>query len=393
MAQQENTLFYQPLISANDRIVKMPIAGWGKALRHSLKNAILERDTMIGEVAPCLNQLALLEAYQSNNANALALCNAQINFWRNLFVKSGDRFYLSSAIQPWINIARLNRWQNKIDNSASIYQELSLENRSELGGLSQFLQVDFSLADLCRFDNKEDAINLIDNVYWNEYGRLLLNSDRYTDLQLHIQVGLGLNTSFFIKSALFEILFLYQLKIGKPDRVLHFLNELNFQKDHPYWLQFKVLEMALHVQFHREDAQSLITEACQAVRSENHVMHDARGAQFIFDISKVFRHLGRLEIEIELLQFALSIAQKADDEVLLFEVMERLSVLEQLSPTELLARFCDSSYAIIRKRLNLGALPNSVCASSPYIVQAANLLAELDFEGCLNVLNSIPAQS
>ena len=368
----------------------MPIDGWRRALVHTFKSVILERDAKIEEIAPCLNQFALLEAYQSNNVNALALCHAQINFWRNFFTKFGNRHYLSCTIQPWINVARLNRWQNKIDNSASIYQELSPQNRLKLGGLSQFHQIDFSLYDLCSFDNANVVIDVIDNVYWNEYGRLLLNSDRHSDLQAHIQVGLGLNSSLFIRGALFEILFLYQLKIGKPNRVFSLLEELNFQKDHPYWLHFKVLEMSLNVQFHRDDAQALIAEVDQAIRSEDHVTRDARGGQFIFDISKVFRHLGLPEIEVELLQFALPIAQEANDEVLLFEVMERLSALEQLPHAELLERFCDTSYSIIRKKLNLAAPHDSDCASSRYIVEAAKLLAELNFDACLNVLNLIP---
>lgn len=389
MTQQENTKFYQPLISPSDRIIKKPICGWRTTLLHAFKDSILERDTKIEEIAACLNQFALLEAYQSNNANALTLCNAQIDFWRNLFIKTGNCHHLSLAIQPWINVARLNRWQNKIDNSASIYQELSPKNRVKLGGLSQFHQINFSLHDLCGFDSDNVTIHVIDNVYWNEYGRLLLSSDRHSDLQAHIQVGLGMNSSFFIKSALFEILFLYQLKIGKPDRVLSLLKELNFQKNHPYWLHFKVLEMSLNVQFHRDDAQALIAEVDQAIRLKDHVTRDARGVQFIFDISKVFHHLGLQEIEVGLLQFALPIAQEANDEVLLFEVMERLSALKQLPPAELLERFCDTSYSIIRKKLNLAAPPDSDCGSSRYIVEAAKLLAELNFDGCLNVLNSI----
>lgn len=394
MALLNATTFYEPLICASDKLIRSPIPPWRASLIASLAAAIRERETNFAGIAVALNQLALLEAYQGNHANALALCDGQIAFWRRVAGNKAEaetgarKRYLAYAIQPLINIVRLERWKNTVDGPVSLYRELAPEQRVAQGWLQLRHGIDLSLGDLCNINHDDDYTTLVNNVYWREYARLLLQAGCTEQLQSLLERGLSLPLSRFIRLALMEILILHQAGCGWYASAARLLAKMEIAQASPYWLHFKVLEMYLAVKSAAGNAVLLIGEVMQAIRTGVHAPHNAYGLNLLFDITKVFRDLECDNEECELLELVERIAVDLNDEMVQFEAGDRLAALTGQPRTALRQKFQHSSYALIRKRLGM-AHAAALDRSSETLVQAVNELARENYVGCLELLDGV----
>ena len=386
MSISKTTFFYQPLIAQDDRLIRLPIEAWQQTMAQNLIQLLREQNADLSKIAPPLNQLALLDAYQNKNDHALILCDAQIKFWKMLSQKTGDKKYLCLTVQPWINIIRLDRWQNKVDNSASLYQELAPKNRSEPNSLSKHYELGLNFNAFCELNPKNLPIDLLNNVYWAEYGRQLFISGADLALQTHIQSGLNSALNNNLQQTLLELLFSYQSKIGKDEKVLLMLGKMNIPEHRRYWLHFKVMEMALHFKIGSSEAPDLSDKVYRTLISGNAIKRTGYGLYLLFEITKVFKQLALQEQEIHLLQIAKDLASELNDEVILFEIMYRQSELQLMRREEVLEKFQSSRYSFVRKKLNIAPLKPS--EHSDTIVTAVRQLAELNFDGCLRTLEN-----
>lgn len=394
MALLNATTFYEPLICTSDKLIRSPIPPWRASLIASLTVAIRERETNFAGIASALNKLALLEAYQGKHANALALCDGQIAFWRRVAGNkagaetSARKRCLAYAIQPLINIVRLERWKNTLDGPVSLYRELAPEQRAAQGLLQLRHGIELSLGDLCNIDHEADYTELVNTVYWREYARLLLQSGCTEQLQSLLARGLSLPLSRFIRLVLMEILILHQARCGRYASAARLLAKIKITQASSYWLHFKALEMYLAVKSAAGNAALLIGEVMQAIRTGVHAQHNAYGLNLLFDITKVFRDLECDNEESELLELVERIAIDLNDEMIQFEAGDRLATLTGQSREALRQKFQHSSYALIRKRLGMAHTPTPD-RSSETLVQAVNQLARENYMRCLELLDGV----
>jgi hypothetical protein len=378
-----------PLIQLQDRLVRKPIAPWRASLVRQLGEAIGSPDIAFDHIAPLLNQLALLEAYQGNTARALEACAAQIRFWQRLARSPGNEHRLGNVVQPWINIVRLERWNQKLDSSIALYRELAPARRSTLATLQRRYGIALTFDELVQLDPQADVRAVLDVVYWREYGHLLLNAGANDALERHLEAGLG-QVAGALLVFLFETLLAYQASRGHHASALALLHRNRLAQRGLYRLPFAALAMFLAWRAESSEFAGLAETVFDAAVSGEHNERDGRGMLLLVDIARLFEWFGLQRQELELLQLACDIALEVDDEVLQFEVMRRLATLDPNRTGDLRQRFGASSYALIRKHLGLGP---QAPGAGPDVVQALQYLAELDFASCLSILHGegVPA--
>lgn len=378
--------FYEPLIGGSDKLVRRPLRPWRTSLLASLAGAV-GNEVRFDKIATSLNQLALLEAYEGNSAGALALCDAQIAFWKAVSDGAGRGRYLAYAIQPAINVMRLERWTATERGQVSLYAELSPEGRIRTGMLQARYGIGLSFEQLCRVDSSADYAALVNNVYWREYARYLLQAGEYAPLQALLAQGINVQQAPFIRATLLEILVLLQARCGRYEGASRLLEKMAIPVESMHWLHFKVLAMYVAMQVGAPAALSLLDEVIAALRNGGAIARDAYGLNLLFDISKVFRELGLTAEETELLTRAGQLAAELDDEVVRFDALERLATLAAKPGAALPEQFGQSTYASIRKRLGLA--PAAVTCPDPrsaLLEQAVQRLARLDYAGCAALL-------
>jgi tetratricopeptide (TPR) repeat protein len=383
MVRVNNSAQYQPLITAGDRLAQRPIKQWRATLVRTLGEELVKPRMESLKLAGFLNQLALLEAYQGNTQGALAACEAQIRFWKASAQLSGHASSLNLVVQPWVNIVRLERWNKNLVRSTALYRELGPAHRSDLGSLQTRYGVEPTFDELDQLDPSAGIAALLDVVYWREYGILLFNTAEGADLQRHLQAGV-LQANRFLQVVMLEILLAYQVNLGHYTAALSFLQRLPLSASMVHWLPFKALEMYVAQRVGSADFTSLVMTVADAALS---IEHDERGLVMLVDISRLFGRMDMHAEELALLQAAQHIAHELNDEVLLFEVMHRLSLLGQDIGCDLQEKFAASSYAVVRKKIGLGIQsPNE----GPDVVRAIQSLATRDIESCLIHLGCMP---
>jgi hypothetical protein len=374
---------YQPLISPSDRLVRQPITPWRMAMVRMLREGISKKELDYNQIGSALNRLALLEAYQGHTGRALMACDAQIRFWQRSAEEPGHAHLLPNIVQPWINILRLERWNNRLDSSISLYRELAPDRRAAPAAFQQRFGIPLTFDALDGISPGRVSY-LLDMVYWREYGNLLFSAGADVELRQHLQAGIG-HSQYFVRAALLEMLLVRQADSGNHAGTLALLRRIRRPDTGAYWLHFKTLEMYLALRTGADDAEVLLQAVLDAALSSEHIERDGAGLALLFDIAKLFARLGMHEQEEMLLQRAYRMAQELNDEVVLFEVMDRLAVLGHDLGCDVRERFAASSYALIRKRL--GQAPRAA-DTGPDVVQALRALAELDFDTCMLFLDN-----
>ncbi|PRC92796.1 hypothetical protein [Solimicrobium silvestre] len=380
--------FYRPIISAPDRLIRAPLLEWKRTCSGSLANIIRKNDMDVEKIAVDLNCLALLETYQGHYDFSLRLCTAQIRFWKKFANQPGHSQDLSKVIQPWINIIRLERWQNKWENASALYRELKQENHTVPGTLNQRYDIECNLKQLCELDQKFDYVNLLNVVYWREYANLLLQSNALDELQQFLGAGFAANINGSLKVSLLEILLSYLTKIGSYENALSILKKIKAGQSGEFWLHFKILEMFLSERTNQANASLLIMQTYQAAISEKYIQRNSYGLNLLHSISHVFKELDIVDLEIDLLNKTAKIAEELGDEVTLFEVMSRLADLHEIPQKIVFDKFAHSSYALIRGRLGLPLSSTAELEESRQLVLAVEAFAQLDYVSCLDLLQA-----
>lgn len=379
---------YTPLVNAlSYRLLRAPLAPWQANQLRNLHALLDAGDPSHQDMAATLNHLAVIEAFRGNYDGAQQLCHGQIAFWRALAVQNGNDACLGAAIQPWINLVRLERWQNNVAAACFQYQEMAPALRHVKGGIGKSWQLPYSLAELSALNQHNNIDNILDNVYWSEYGRLLWNTARYAELQTFLSAGLSQPTSSFVRVVLLELLVLQQVARQHFTSAAGLLKAIRdrLQVVGKYELEFAVLELHLGLCATGELDPERAAEVAKLALLAKHAAHNEVGLTSVMDISRVLRAPGGKDAEAMLLPHALALAEQSNDEVALFQVLMRLQQLGRIGMPALKARFRDSGYAQIRRALGFsGPAPGEEAAQ--LAIAAVQCLQTLQWDRCRALL-------
>ncbi|HSU14931.1 hypothetical protein [Longimicrobium sp.] len=97
------------LLLPHGRLARAPLPEWGRRSAALLTRAAgaPEPRARSREVAVAANQVALIAAHQGRGEVARALCEAQMEWQLRLARRAGDPAIAAQALQPWVNLGRL----------------------------------------------------------------------------------------------------------------------------------------------------------------------------------------------------------------------------------------------------------------------------------------------
>jgi hypothetical protein len=99
------------LLLPQDRIARQPLSSWAARLSASLGEHLgaIRRPRVLAErIGAVANNGALIAAYLGDDAEARALCTAQMQWQLRFSRRAGDPAMCTLAIQPWVNLGRLD---------------------------------------------------------------------------------------------------------------------------------------------------------------------------------------------------------------------------------------------------------------------------------------------
>lgn len=376
---------YQPLIVPSDRMARRPIAPWRATLVQALAGELRKPEADNVRVAVALNQLALLEAYEGNIHSAVAVCDAQIRFWRSSTRSPGNSPHLALTVQPWINIVRLERWSRNLDRSMALYRELAPDRRADFGSFQERYDIDMSFSELDELDRAQGVIQTLDVVYWREYGNLLVATGTDSEMNAHLRTGMRQGNGF-LRVVMLEMLLASQVNTGNYAGVISALRRLPLDATRRYWLPFKAMEMYAVQRSGGPGFAGLAETVMDAALSIAHGERDESSLVQLVDVAILFETMGMDAEAITLLLAAQGVAQDIQDEVVLFDVLHRLALHGHDIGCDLRTRFAASSYAVIRNKLGL---ERQAAEDEHSLMQAVRALAALDLTSCLAFLDRV----
>jgi hypothetical protein len=386
MRQADSQDRWQPLIVPSDPLIRKPLAPWRARLVQGLGQALVQPALDVPRVVILLNQLALLEAYRGATGAALAVCDAQIRFWRNHAAQPGQSQHLGAVVQPWINMIRLERWRAHLDRSMALYRELAPAQRATCGSLQQRYGIALAFDALDRLEGGDGIARLLDVTFWREYGNVLFDAGRHAELQLHLQGGMRQGNEF-LRVTMLELLLVNQVNLGNHAGALSVLRRLPLRPAMTHWLPFKTLEMVAVQRSGGSGFAALVDSVVAGALATADADRDQRDLVLLVDVARVCAKLGLEAEELALLRAAQAMARAMDDEVLGIEVLRRLCARGQEDEGELRQRCAASDYALVRRQIGLAP---SDPGTGPDVVGALRALAASGIDACLASLARAP---
>jgi hypothetical protein len=374
---------YTPLIQP-DRLIRQPISSWQNKQLDKLKHCI-ENDRSHNDIAVALNILAVLEAYQGFNDNALSICQSQINYWRNIAPHYDDQTLLPRVIQPWINIKRLKRWQNSNIDAERSYRELAPSNSSQSSSLSNEHGIEANLAQLFKLDPSWQSI--VESVYWFEYTAVLTTLGDKSSLKQQVESGLRTVQDYSIRMKILEIWFGTLCRGGHFEYAMSALHRMKLTSGGEHQLAFELLELVLMHNMQQAQTTNQASLIFNKLSNNDAFAVNPGNLYMLGDIAKIYKHLGTQDQQIALLSQQYDYATKLNDEVLQFEARMALNQLGQDDIHKITDDFADSRYTVIRSKLNLAPLNDT--GRSDLICLSLERLGQLDHPGCQSILNEL----
>lgn len=116
------------LLLPHDRIARAPLGRWAEGLAAALARRRENRGEprrLASEVAAIANNAALIAAHAGAAPVARALCIGQIRWQLSLARRTGDPWLSGHALQPWINLARLETVLGETDAALARFARLA----------------------------------------------------------------------------------------------------------------------------------------------------------------------------------------------------------------------------------------------------------------------------
>jgi hypothetical protein len=115
------------LLLPQSRIARAPLAEWAEGLvERADEHRRTERRTrkLCGELGGVANNAGLIAAHHGDAAVARDLCERQMGFQRRFARRAGDPAIVAHAIQPWVNLGRLEAILGEWESSVSRFARL-----------------------------------------------------------------------------------------------------------------------------------------------------------------------------------------------------------------------------------------------------------------------------
>ena len=111
------------ILTPQDRPIRLPLEEWATArlgdFARLKENTAYHAPEICGDIVDCYNEAALIEVYYGRQAHAANLCHAAMKWVADLVEASGNAACYRFAIQPYVNLGRLDRitkrWQESLD--------------------------------------------------------------------------------------------------------------------------------------------------------------------------------------------------------------------------------------------------------------------------------------
>lgn len=123
------------LLIPHEKLVREPLQKWaGRWLEWVMcqEPSLCVDLRRTRELAKCLNQVALIEFYRGNRLGAECLCWLQIEWIHRLVMQTQAADLLEIALQPWINIGRLQMAEGSFDGAMAKFCVLQEFDRRTL---------------------------------------------------------------------------------------------------------------------------------------------------------------------------------------------------------------------------------------------------------------------
>lgn len=121
-----------PLLMPHDRIARRPLGVWADDLRDQLRR-IQEGDLTpyqhLHALAPCANNVSLMDVYRGDIRAAEEMCRAQYRSAAD--AAAGDETLSAFCVQPWINLGRLYGRTGEPERALKMFQQLWNAARGE----------------------------------------------------------------------------------------------------------------------------------------------------------------------------------------------------------------------------------------------------------------------
>lgn len=382
------TFSFLPLIFAPDRMICKPLGGWRQNLLEVWSQAMqdcLQKQPQITDLAPVFNQLGLIATFQGQTELAAHVCQSQMLYWHHLSQERGRPDLLAYVIQPYINLARLARWQANVEQAAGLYRGLAPGSQHQVSPLLQKLGIAHTFEELAAADSDPQKFRQVMSiVYWTEYGRLLLQTGDEASVLAHVQQGLSSETSTHIRRCLLETGLQVQCQHGrKPMKLLQALtSKLDFAARLPYLM----IHLQLAAAHQLPEQEQVFAQVWQLLNVET---IDWRRSNLLAMFDGCGKILLRLGYQSEALQMASrqrELARLIEDEALEYAAMTRLVEAGALS-ADALGKFDSSLYVQIRKARKQDLF--DPLASG--IEQALQELDRCDWQACADTLRDLCA--
>lgn len=346
-----------------ERLTRVAIPNWQGLLTRQFSSLNANNTRDFGSLCEVYNQFALLKIYQGDFLGSKHICEAQIKLWMRLAKEQNDSGWLINAIQPWINLKRLQRWNCDYTQAKEYYLELSPTRLNQPNSLNTDYHFPLTLTELLKLDDDGRLKSLINAVFWIEYLKLLSTTSEHGELMHWLTQGLSSLPST-LRIQLTEVWYSTLINNHKFNYALESLEEMNLLQDSKYSAAFQLIEIILLYNMKDDSFQGKAEKFVDSILKQLVTSHDASSLCQLLDICKHLEKLNQIELTIPLLKKLNEAAISSQDEVLTFEARFMLNRLSQYSLETLSQEFATSRYQVIKNRLldpykNQTTKPNS----------------------------------
>lgn len=370
-----------PLVSIPERPLCLPAHLWeNKLITALLKQVSLKKDIHIGTTSVILNKLALISVFQGSLSVARRICECHIQLCCNLAIRDNNNYSLQYAVQPWINLVRLSRSEGDTEKIRSAYSLLSPANRRmpiDLG-----LQSCFSLEQLIVDAEDNQLRDVLDNVFWIEYGKYLLRSnDPYTAKE-HCLFGLKSDLNPMAKTSLLEFFVISDASIEMKPSLFSYIERILKNVNGEKWvsLSFLLLKMQIYKAFNVSLDNIQLSNLRQTYSDRSNYGVHMKGLLRINSVIDAVEKFEDVDGQLAMINIQQDIANQLNDEISIFIGMQKKVKYGACTDGELKKKFYTSKYAMIRNAIGVPILEDN--KKLDMILSCVEDLSKFEFSSC-----------
>lgn len=324
-----NHMLGDDLMIYHDRPIRLPLPAWSSYILDQLDKDRAADETLsltYAQVSTYYNQAALIELNYGRMENALRLCLAHLQ-WLSLVVNETGQLELSElALQPWINLGRLDRFTGKPEASLEKFALLLKGKTKEELDLGRLTITARHWEAIAR--QNPNLYSFIETVYILESLKTHLKSKNYEAI-LRFREGSHVESFDNLKDFWAEARIVALCRVGRKSDALALIKEYTSKGKFWNWPIFHLHKAALLA------ALGDIREARERLEELAHVVEGFVVAEkpnlsklfFALKVVTLLKSLGEVEAAYHLSQAGHLGATKINDEPLQFDFLINLVYL------------------------------------------------------------------